>query len=532
MGFVTFSKYMAASLSLFGALLLAVGPRPQDDARALVEKLRSDAIEDRDAAARKLKGLGMAALPELEKAGADRDAEVATRAKNLTAVIRVSMKLTPGLMAAIPGVEERLALGDAHAWTEALLEAVAAPEGKRRHPGLRTEDLDALAAPAVRGAKTTAETKAVAQAVGEFTLRSAARDLVDLLPGTMRKELMDDLAFIQGGSIESIVSALIKLRPKELIPELVEMVRNQHDGFGRNPATAVLVGLGNDESVPAFLPLLSDEAPMARAHAARVLAMLGSKEALPGLIKLLDDMTIVRGDAAAALGRLGAKESIPGIIKLLGDSEPQVLRNAMAAVSALDAKNGVKALIALLKHEDETVRHQALETLGRLEAREAIPAMTALLKDTGQWVRLSAAAWLVHLGSPEGITPMLKDDWAGSQFQLHALRRPELWSRLRKITIPEDHRTVGSTLVKQVAKEAGMAYDGPEFRVPIMTAGPVFTWERPKEPPRISLTDALAWSAGGDRDILLEEGRIRVVSRAEARRFWQAWWEEERKKIK
>jgi len=111
---------------IFATLALSAFLQAQDDpagrAREFVGKLRSDKLEEREEAARKLKDLGNAALPEVEKAAQSADAEVAERARSLLKVIRLRLRLTPNLVARIPNVVERLASGDEHSWTALFLE--------------------------------------------------------------------------------------------------------------------------------------------------------------------------------------------------------------------------------------------------------------------------------------------------------------------------------------------------------------------------------------------------------------------------
>src|SRR2546422_8927617 len=102
--------------------LLQAQSDPARQARELVGQLRSESFDERQEATRKLKVLGRAALPELEKAAKDPDAEVAERARNLLRVIPVREVLSTRFSEVIPGVEERLAFGDEHTWTKVLLE--------------------------------------------------------------------------------------------------------------------------------------------------------------------------------------------------------------------------------------------------------------------------------------------------------------------------------------------------------------------------------------------------------------------------
>src|SRR5437773_7483625 len=63
------------------------------------------------------------------------------------------------LLKALPGVEDRLAANDDHAWTQTFLEAVAAPEKKESHPELRARELEPLVARAIAGARDRKSTR-------------------------------------------------------------------------------------------------------------------------------------------------------------------------------------------------------------------------------------------------------------------------------------------------------------------------------------------------------------------------------------
>lgn len=69
------------------ALLVLALLGAQDSAADLIEKLRSDAVEVREAAAKKLRELGTPAIEGLKKATASQDAELAFRAKRILEAI-------------------------------------------------------------------------------------------------------------------------------------------------------------------------------------------------------------------------------------------------------------------------------------------------------------------------------------------------------------------------------------------------------------------------------------------------------------
>jgi hypothetical protein len=102
-------------------------PGAEEKARKLVARLGADEFADREQAQKELIALGKAALPELKKAAASKDAEVARRAKeclkhikggdereNVRAAVRLlARKAAPGtargLLDLLPGAEETVA---------------------------------------------------------------------------------------------------------------------------------------------------------------------------------------------------------------------------------------------------------------------------------------------------------------------------------------------------------------------------------------------------------------------------------------
>src|SRR5437016_5151350 len=69
-------------------LAMILGQQPEE-AHDLVGKLRSQSVEERAEATRKLKVLGKAAVPELTRAVGDADSEVASRARLLLRHVEV-----------------------------------------------------------------------------------------------------------------------------------------------------------------------------------------------------------------------------------------------------------------------------------------------------------------------------------------------------------------------------------------------------------------------------------------------------------
>ena len=74
-----------------------------------------------------------------------------------------------------------------------------------------------------------------------------------------------------------------------------------------------------------------------RKAAAVALGEIGSKEAVPHLIKALKDKKwYVRKAAAEALGKIGSKEAVPHLAKALKDEDRDVRRAAVQALKEIE----------------------------------------------------------------------------------------------------------------------------------------------------------------------------------------------------
>lgn len=169
---------MAAALLLCAGVSWMVLRSPSDlpvgglaQARQEIEKLGSEKPAEREAAALKLKAMGRAAEPDLRKALSSTDPEVASRARQLLTRLDLVDELPESLRKAVPGIEDRLAAGQAHTWTQEFLNATElSSTGFPRNTALRKEDLPALITRAFRGAQNE-EPRVAADRVVKWGLR-------------------------------------------------------------------------------------------------------------------------------------------------------------------------------------------------------------------------------------------------------------------------------------------------------------------------------------------------------------------------
>jgi HEAT repeat protein len=439
---------------LFLVFLVQVGAAQdasRDDASALVEKLRSDAPQTREAAARKLKDLGRAALPALEKASKDADAEVAASAAQILRVIRLRETFGPRLLAAVPGIDERLAAGPGPAWTAEFLKAADVARVAARGDVLRAADLAPLVEGALGGAARR-DLIEVLRAIREFRLRAGTAGTAALL-GQADAELrrwailtlgvlgakehapaIAKAAAAEGGDVANALAVLATLGAKD---ELLKFLREGPAPM-RAEAVTSLGRMNAREAVPELLALLKDGDPDLRARALGALSDMGAAEALPGARALLEDAAApVRQQALHALVALHDEGATPTIVSRLKDESPAVRGAALSALHDLRAKSAVPAIAGLLDDSDEEVRGLAVAVLGWLGGEEAVPRIAPLLRDPRPRTRVRAALALADLGvrsKAADIAAGLKDgDETVRVGTLDALGRLEARDRLTEV---------------------------------------------------------------------------------------------------
>jgi HEAT repeat protein len=538
-------------IELLSLSLVSFASRPQDskgDAHGLIEKLRSDTPEVREEASRGLKSLGRGALGELEVAAKDPDREVSGRARHLIKIIGITEKLTPRLLKEMPGLEERIASRGEPVWTEAFLDAVREMDGTYRHPSLRIEDLDALTVNAIRGAESSELRMKVSEACGQWAVRSAIPDMIRLLSHEdpqVRGSVASDLENL--GAREAIPElrkllhsapvqspalwALGVLGAKEALPEILPFLKR--DPGGSDHASWAVGDLGATEAIPDLLKVLYHRNPQARSMAARALGCLRAKEAVPEFIKLLADPEEgIRSQVAWVLGVMGAREAIPDLRRLLKDDYAWARGNAAEALAALGVKEAIPEILNLLKDKEEVVRLSAAQGLADLGSKEGGDVLLLLLKSPDTEIGLQAACALCERGSRAGLPLLLEQASGGRKYRLYslnALRNRDAWKHLKTAPPPPYVAGTAREALLHLSKDAGMSLEWPSQ--PPALDNPTWLLERQLATDRmrcmgLTLGDRFSAELGISFEMVLDPGRIRILSRPEAIRFWTHWAEE------
>ena len=192
--------------------------------------------------------------------------------------------------------------------------------------------------------------------------------------------------------------------------------------------------------------------------------------------------------------------------------------DAIQALARLGAKNARGPIRSLLRDPTPSVRRASIGALGWLGAVEDILEIERYLDDPDYFVRQDAGHWLSHLGSRKGV-PLLLDESHYWPF-LNALRRPTEWEHFcARKTSSGFHGTLAQAW-EWLAREAGLSLEGAKedwsstlIRIPRGT-----TLE--------ALLEIQQWTG---LQVILEPGRVQLVPREEALKFWREWWTKQEK---
>lgn len=206
------------------------------------------------------------------------------------------------------------------------------------------------------------------------------------------REAMDALIHIGVPAVPLLVSALGEPEPKAPAAAL-ETLAEIDPAKGREGA----------------LDLVQRGIVDARSAAMRTIAGVATVEDIPLLIEALSDSDpygVVR-EAVRALGRLKAKDAVPGLVRVLDHPEDWVALYAAHALGEIGDASAVPALMAKLSPESPPrVTLAAIEALGHLKAKDAVPALIGMLDNSSNWIVIGSAQALAAIGDKSAIAAL------------------------------------------------------------------------------------------------------------------------------
>jgi HEAT repeat protein len=205
------------------------------------------------------------------------------------------------------------------------------------------------------------------------------------------------------------------------------------EGIKRNDAILSLSLIKSPYAEDALILALDHEYPDVRYWSAEKLGKKRSIKAIPALIKCVsDENDDVRGYAVEALIKIGDKSIGAGLIQALGDGNDSIKRQAAKAIGDLEIVEAVPSLIKLLEdtNQDTTLCQRAVEALGKIGSDEVVPDLINMLQHQYAGIRKATAKALGDISGSRAIAHLVnahKDaDWEVKKEVVSALQKIKL----------------------------------------------------------------------------------------------------------
>lgn len=200
---------------------------------------------------------------------------------------------------------------------------------------------------------------------------------------------------------EVAFKALGDLGDKSVVPDLIEIIRNDYSRSGILVYEEAVVALGkikDNRAVDCLLEMLSlSKETWHGQEIIQALGEIGDEKAVQPLITIANNKNItgyMRWEAIEALGKIGGSEAINASIHLINaDDDQNIVISAIDALGQIAVPQTVDVLISLLQHKDQSVgfigkekiifsshyQSHAAEALGKIGDPKAIPYLITAL---------------------------------------------------------------------------------------------------------------------------------------------------------
>lgn len=217
---------------------------------------------------------------------------------------------------------------------------------------------------------------------------------------------------------------LMKMKAREAVPALVGILKDQSWRVRKSSAEA-LGEIGSHDAIIGLIQALSDKHASVRLETVRALGKLRDPKILSALVKILDDPSwevrraaveamakfgtsaskvlakalendslVARKIAARVLADLGTQEALPALTKALYDKDISVRERAVAALGRIQGEGAIVHLMQALEDKAPLVRFAVIQVLANISNRATLPLLNKALNDPEQVIRQRAKAAL------------------------------------------------------------------------------------------------------------------------------------------
>jgi HEAT repeat protein len=205
------------------------------------------------------------------------------------------------------------------------------------------------------------------------------------------------------------IAAVMRLRVKEAVVPLIEIVKTAKYNLDRAEAAEALGELGDRRAFDALVGALSDPTSLVRSDAAEALGKLGDPRAVTHLLPLLDDNRYdARISAAGALAKFDDPRIAPALIKAAKHPNVDTRSAAVRALANVRGPGVLERLVEALDDESSWVRHYAAYALGKCGDPRAVVHLARLLEDKRVDRRCNAAYAIAQIDDPRVAPALIK----------------------------------------------------------------------------------------------------------------------------
>ena len=201
-----------------------------------------------------------------------------------------------------------------------------------------------------------------------------------------------------------VAYALQQAADARALPALRSLASDPHP-YTRGFAVQALGELKDSQSVSMLLPLVVGNDRSVAIQAVRALGLIGAPEAVPALLRLVQDPETdshTRLEAVVAVGSIGGETVVETMIDLLASPDPQIRAAAVRSLAVADPDGFIVILSGLDPGVHWSVRASLAATLRNLKPEAALPRLLAMLQDSDQRVIPAVLAALTSLRAPDG----------------------------------------------------------------------------------------------------------------------------------
>jgi serine/threonine-protein kinase len=214
----------------------------------------------------------------------------------------------------------------------------------------------------------------ILQDESEYVRRAGVEVLNEVADTSLISDLLAVLRDEDWWVRERAADALARIGGPRVVDAMLQLIKSD-DEFVRRTAIEVINASRDPRAYDYLIAALGDEDWWVKERAVDALAALGTDDAVPHLLRVLDEDERARSTVLRALAALGDSGVVDRVQDFLADADPQVRLEALRALESLAEESQSEAVMGRIEQAmegaSEAFRDQARGVLANIRARFA-----------------------------------------------------------------------------------------------------------------------------------------------------------------